>query len=194
MSVPLIGGDLMQGRQCASGASDLRRPRTALRFAVALLATYLTGTEAPAAEGGSDVPLYRQAAVPLEQRVEDLLGRMTLEEKIAQLTCIWNRKKEVLTPSGDFDSAKARQLFPAGIGQVARPSDLDGIGDPFIRPYRDARQTVSLVNAIQHYALEHTRLGIPVLFHEEGLHGYVAAMPPAFRRRSRSPAPGTRSW
>ncbi len=57
---------------------------------------------------------------------------------------------------------------------MARPSDLRGTGDPFATPYRDAKQTVALVNAIQHYAVKDTRLGIPVLFHEEGLHGYAA--------------------
>jgi beta-glucosidase len=120
------------------------------------------------------LPLYRDPKAPLEQRVEDLLGRMTLEEKIAQISCIWNRKQEILTPAGDLDAAKARQVFPAGIGQVARPSDLRGSGNPYEQPYRDARQTVALVNAFQHFAVNDTRLGIPVLFHEEGLHGYVA--------------------
>ena len=62
-----------------------------------------------------------------------------------------------------------------GIGQIARPSDLRGSGDdPLTQSFRDARQTVALVNAIQHYAVKETRLGIPVLFHEEGLHGYAA--------------------
>jgi beta-glucosidase len=113
--------------------------------------------------------------VPLERRVEDLLGRMTLAEKIAQITCIWDHKKDFLDAAGNFDAAKARAAFPAGIGQVARPSDLNGSGGDLLQqPLRDARQTVALVNAIQHFARQDTRLGIPVLFHEEGLHGYVA--------------------
>ena len=41
-------------------------------------------------------------------------------------------------------------------------------------PGRDVRGTIRLVNALQHWAVEHTRLGIPILFHEEGLHGYAA--------------------
>ena len=45
-------------------------------------------------------------------------------------------------------------MFPAGIGQVARPSDLRGSGNPYEQPYRDARQTVALVNAIQHFAVK----------------------------------------
>ena len=121
-----------------------------------------------------DQPVYKDPNAPLEQRVEDLLSRMTLEEKIAQITTIWNRKQEILTAAGDFDAAKARKIFPAGIGQVARPSDLRGSGSPYEQPYRNARETVALVNAMQHFAMKDTRLGIPILFHEEGLHGYVA--------------------
>jgi beta-glucosidase len=120
-------------------------------------------------------PPYKDVSVPLEQRVEDLLSRMTLAEKIAQITCIWDRKQQILDASGNLDAAKAHTVFPDGIGQVARPSDLHGSGgSPLQTPFRDARQTISLVNAIQHYAVEHTRLGIPVLFHEESLHGYAA--------------------
>src|SRR5690606_9780720 len=48
------------------------------------------------------------------------------------------------------------------------------VGSPFKTPFRNERETVELVNAIQRHALNDTRLGIPVLFHEEGLHGYAA--------------------
>src|SRR5579864_6714388 len=105
---------------------------------------------------------YQDLSVPLEQRVDDLLARMTLEEKIAQITTVWNRKREIFTATNDFDPAKAQRVFPAGIGHIARPSDLRGGGDdPLTQPFRDARQTVALVNAIQHYAMKETRLGIP---------------------------------
>src|ERR1700760_3282282 len=109
----------------------------------------------------ADKPLYRDPKADVEQRIDDLLGRMTLDEKIAQLTTVWTRKQEIFTASNDFDPAKTHQVFPNGIGHMARPSDLEGTGDPFETPYRDAKQTVSLVNAIQHYAAKNTRLGIP---------------------------------
>jgi beta-glucosidase len=143
------------------------------RFALGALLLPLISVAAAAADTSG--PLYKDPAAPLEQRVEDLLTRMTLAEKIAQITCIWDRKQQILNADGNFDLAKARAGFAAGIGQVARPSDPHGSGgDPLQQPFRDARQTVSLVNAIQHFAVENTRLGIPVLFHEEGLHGYAA--------------------
>jgi beta-glucosidase len=119
-------------------------------------------------------PLYKDAHAPVEQRVEDLLARMTLDEKIAQITTIWTKKGEMFDAQGNFDPAKARQVHPAGIGHFARPNDLTGGGNPNTEVFRDAKQTVALVNAIQRYQMNETRLGIPALFHEEGLHGYAA--------------------
>ncbi len=145
-------------------------------MAIRLRAGFLTGMAAitsVAAHAGA-VPVYLNPQAPVEQRVEDLLGRMTLDEKIAQLTTVWTRKQEIFTPANDFDAKKAHEVFPAGIGHMARPSDLRGTGDPLEQPYRDAKQTVALVNSIQHYAVKETRLSVPVLFHEEGLHGYAA--------------------
>jgi beta-glucosidase len=138
------------------------------------LGTFLALTALSLTATGRESLLYKDPSAPVEQRVEDLLGRMTLDEKISQITTVWVRKQEIFTPGGDFDPARAHEVFPAGIGHMARPSDLRGPGSPFEQPYRDARQTVALVNAIQHYAMKETRLGIPVLFHEEGLHGYAA--------------------
>lgn len=143
-------------------------PRRASMLIVALLAAV------PAlAQQRAERPVYRNPAAPLEQRVEDLLARMTQDEKIAQITAIWTQKKQLFDGAGRFDPAAARRLYPSGIGHFSRPGDLVGPGDPFTTPYRDVRQTIELVNAMQRYALG-TRLGIPVLFHEEGLHGYAA--------------------
>jgi beta-glucosidase len=145
------------------------------RVCTPILLVALSWAAAAIAADRPAVAPYQDPSVPLERRVEDLLARMTLAEKIAQITCIWDHKKDLLDAAGNFDEAKARAAFPAGIGQVARPSDLNGSGgDPLQQAFRDARQTVALVNAIQHFAVTDTRLGIPVLFHEEGLHGYAA--------------------
>lgn len=147
--------------------------KTALHGLFVAAALVLTGAT-DAAESPRGEPLYRNPAAPVEQRVEDLLSRMTLEEKIAQITTVWTRKNDVLDARGNFDPAKARKLYPAGIGHFARPNDLRGLGNPVDHPFRDERQTVALVNAIQRYQMKETRLGIPTLFHEEGLHGYAA--------------------
>ena len=60
--------------------------------------------------------IYRNSAASTEQRVEDLLGRMTQEEKIAQITSIWTQKKQLFDANGQFDPAAARRLYPHGIG------------------------------------------------------------------------------
>lgn len=137
------------------------------------LSATLTVAVAAAAAPATKV-VYKDPSALVEQRVEDLLARMTLEEKIAQITTIWTKKDQLFTPAGDFDAEKARSQYPGGIGHVARPNDLRGLGSPVQTPFRDERQTVELVNAIQRYSVKKTRLGIPTLFHEEGLHGYAA--------------------
>jgi beta-glucosidase len=118
--------------------------------------------------------LYKDSSAPVEARVEDLLARMTLQEKVAQMRCLWDAKVAVFDPKLELDPRKMRQAYPDGIGCFARPSDATGPASPRLVPGRDVRATVRLVNALQHVAVEHTRLGIPIMFHEEGLHGYAA--------------------
>ncbi|MEM8931667.1 MAG: glycoside hydrolase family 3 protein, partial [Acidobacteriota bacterium] len=65
-------------------------------------------------------------------------------------------------------------MIPHGAGQIARPSDNWQRGVSGVDPNRSARETVELVNAVQRWHVEETRLGIPVMFHEEGLHGFQA--------------------
>jgi beta-glucosidase len=117
----------------------------------------------------SGVLQYRSPALSAEKRVKDLLSRMTLEEKAAQMLCIWQKKSQTLVDAdGNFDSVKAKQSFKDGhgLGQVGRPSDA-GKG-------LNARRMAETTNAIQRFFIENSRLGIPVVFHEECLHGHAA--------------------
>jgi len=126
-----------------------------------------------AAQSVQAAPLYRDANAPIEARVNDLLARMTLEEKLAQIITTWQSKRQIYGPNQSFDAAAAARVFPNGIGQMGRPSDRAGApGIPRANRWRDARETVAFTNAVQRWAVDDTRLGIPVLFHEEGLHGY----------------------
>ena len=122
------------------------------------------------------VPPYKNPGLPPARRVKDLLGRMTLEEKAAQMVCVWQQKQEKLVDDqGRFDPAKAKAAFRKrhGLGQVGRPSDA---GSPPGEPWKGqtARGMAELTNAIQKFFLENSRLGIPVIFHEECLHGLAA--------------------
>ncbi len=112
---------------------------------------------------------YKNPNLPAERRVKDLLSRMTLEEKAAQMLCVWQKKADTLVDAkGNFDLQKARTAFKDGngLGQVGRPSDA-GKG-------KNGRETAELTNAIQKFFIENSRLGIPVFFHEECLHGQAA--------------------
>lgn len=114
-------------------------------------------------------PPYLDATLPAEKRAADLLGRMTLEEKVAQMQCVWNDKATtLLDDAGRFDPQRAKEHFghEHGLGQVGRPGDTAGGASP--------ADFATLTNAIQRFFLENSRLGIPVQFHDECLHGLVA--------------------
>ena len=68
--------------------------------------------------------MYRDASRPVDQRVADLLGRMTIDEKVAQLQGIWNQKSRIQNADGTFNPAAAKALLGNGIGQVSRPSEI----------------------------------------------------------------------
>lgn len=103
--------------------------------------------------------LYRDPSQSVETRVTDLLSRMTLAEKCAQLVGPFGLDE----PNGSFSPAFARQHFMDGIAYVSSH-----------HRNRDMRQTVAYLNAMQKFLREETRLGIPALAVGEGLHGYMA--------------------
>ncbi|MGH9523631.1 MAG: glycoside hydrolase family 3 N-terminal domain-containing protein [Terriglobales bacterium] len=112
---------------------------------------------------------YKNPRLPAERRAKDLLARMTLAEKAAQMVCVWQTKAVTLVGAdGKFDYDKAKRAFKHGngVGQVGRPSDAG--------PGLNAREMAEFTNQVQRFFLEHSRLGIPVIFHEECLHGHAA--------------------
>ncbi len=114
------------------------------------------------AVGRGQQPASRPAdpgATTVDARVADLLGRMTLEEKVAQLCCL--EAKAFSDASGKPDAALAEKLLAGGIGEIG----------PVRQPIG---QEIGFKNAVQRYARERTRLGIPVIFHDEGCHGVLA--------------------
>jgi beta-glucosidase len=121
-----------------------------------------------------DRPAYQDARLPVDARVSDLLGRMTLEEKAAQLQALWLKQADISDASHAFSPEKAKAVLAHGLGQVARPSEAGTSGGKGPPPTRSAREHAAFVNAVQKYVVENTRLGIPVMFHEEALHGLVA--------------------
>src|SRR5687767_9823280 len=115
------------------------------------LSTILLVLCLPAARAGSQAPApYRNATLPIEARVRDLLARMTLEEKFWQLFMI---PGDLDTPANDYSHG----IF----GLQTRPAKDGGT----------ARAHAERINAIQKYFVEQTRLGIPIIPFEEAVHG-----------------------
>jgi beta-glucosidase len=105
-------------------------------------------------------PSYRDPSVSLEERVEQLLSLMTLDEKLAQLGCLWSTS---FVRAGTFDPEEVARQMPHGIGQVTRIGAATGL---------HPGESAAFMNAIQRVALERTRLGIPVIVHEEATGGF----------------------
>ena len=103
---------------------------------------------------------YRDPSLPQPRRLADLLTRMTLAEKLAQLTCRWRWMPLMIGSGGAIVDEAARRLLGQGLGTLSR-----------LREDLEPGPSASAANAVQRWVLEHTRLGIPVLFHGEGLHG-----------------------
>ncbi len=114
-----------------------------------------------------DIP-YRDPSRSVSERVDDLLTRMSLEEKIAQVGSRWVFE---LLDGVKFSEPKAASMLAHGLGQVTR---LTGSAPLSVR---DAAE---LGNTIQHYLVEQTRLGIPAIIHEECCSGLMALGATAF--------------
>ena len=105
--------------------------------------------------------LYRDSTQSIETRVHDLVARMTLDEKCAQLGSYWVFE---LLDNFAFSDGRAAKLLSAGIGQITRIG-----GASILRP----NEAAELANTIQKYLLEQTRLGIPAIVHEECCSGLM---------------------
>jgi beta-glucosidase len=147
---------------------SLRCGKVAARLCVAL-AVVCAFVPSAATRSQEKTPDYKNPRLPVERRVADLLGRMTLEEKVAQLVCLWTGRPQVgpqtdfSTDRGDFSPEKAREVMKYGIGQIARQ-----------RERKDPREAARFANVLQKWLVEQTRLGIPAIFHDEILHGLMA--------------------
>ncbi len=134
------------------------------------MACFLFGAMFPLAEAQQSEPgndaraLYREAGAPVEKRIDDLLRRMTLEEKARQLDLYAaagtledrHTGKDHVALDAAFLPDKAQEMWGSlGVGGI-----------------HDVYPTSVQSNAIQSWVIAHNRLGIPALFIEEGLHGF----------------------
>lgn len=108
----------------------------------------------------SKIPIYKNPKLAVSTRVSDLLSRMTIEEKVAQLMGLWKGGIEEFDDEFLKDPEKKKETFGKGANSI-HPTFL-GVKD-----------TVEIRNKIQKYFVEETRLGIPVFFVDEGQHGMM---------------------
>jgi len=97
--------------------------------------------------------LYRDPHASIGERVENLLALMTLDEKLAQLGCLWST---AFVSTGTLNVNTIIEKMPHGIGQVTRIGASTGL---------HPEESAAFMNAIQQVAVERTRLGIPVIVH-----------------------------
>lgn len=119
--------------------------------------------------------LYENRRAPVERRIDDLLGRMTLEEKTCQLATLYGYKavlKDML-PTPEWD----HEIWKDGIANV--DEQLNGFRVTTKYDWPPAAH-VEAINTIQRWFVEHTRLGIPVDFSNEGIRGIMVARATSF--------------
>jgi beta-glucosidase len=140
---------------------NLARPSLVARIALVFISCVFASAQNPP---------YRNPEFPIERRIADLLSRMTLEEKIAQMEGVWETRQFFKDPQtlfvdeqGNFLPDHAATLIKDGLGGMSRPSE-----------HRDPQVMAEFTNTLQKWVIENTRLGIPLLFHDECLHGHVA--------------------
>src|SRR5271166_3961547 len=121
-------------RLCDSFArgTPMKRCLISLIVAIALLSLMA------AAQAQSASAPYKNPSLAFDERVKDLLGRMTLEEKVAQMVSTWqshgshvSEQTYVVSADGKIDMEKAKAMLKHGLGEFSRPSEaLSGVSHP----------------------------------------------------------------
>jgi beta-glucosidase-like glycosyl hydrolase len=166
--------DLSVQRSVGSGEGD-RRARRLGRLAKLLgLLVVLLGLALPAgtqieAQSSAGVPIYLDPKQPIERRVDDLMSRMTLKEKVGQLNlpCVYVDELGKTIPEKKIACRK----FAAGTytNEIGPGCGFFTLADTIL--HKGVKEQVEYFNDLQKIALTQTRLKIPLLEDEEGTHG-----------------------
>jgi beta-glucosidase len=147
-----------------------------------LVASLILALALPAAAQDGDLPLYRQADAPVDARVEDLLARMTVPEKVGQMMQLTlqavthEASGAVAGPSAALDGAGQAQQYedydidPAKLREALVEHHLGSMLNVVAQGY-DVPTWRSIIEEIQRMATEETRLGIPILYGVDAVHG-----------------------
>lgn len=126
-------------------------------------AATLSSAQMPHSSGNANAP-YENPSVPIDERVRDLVGRMTIEEKARQL--------DMFTGAPDLVDKTIDKRHAAPDAKLRQNAAEKLIGSLGAGTIHDLYPQPGLANEIQRWVIEHSRLGIPVLFTGEGLHGF----------------------
>ncbi len=153
----------------ASGPSDVRRFLKTFKALILILFVALPCWSKTVAQSKSSTPLYLDAKQPIEVRVDDLMQRMTLKEKIGQLNLpcgyvdkLGNTGLEKMDAARKFAGGTFTTEIGPGSGFFTLANTIK---------LNDLPQQVKYFNELQNIALTQTRLKIPLLEDEEGTHG-----------------------
>lgn len=125
--------------------------------------------------GARNLYPYQDAALPIDQRIEDLLSRMTVEEKVGQLVCLmgWDSYQIEGKKVGISETFR-HQVDSMHVGMYWAVFRADPWTQKTIANGLNPALAASAANAMQRYAIEHSRLGIPLFLAEEAPHGHMA--------------------
>ena len=159
----------------------LRRPIIATLLAIGLATALSASAVARTAASASSQPAYLNASLPVQARVSDLLGRMTLPEKIGQMVQIEQSqvtdKTSACTSQSGFNLpnpvCEQKILVDDHAGSILAggsdiPIDTTGKGGPG----NTGLDWATEYNTMQSYAIAHSRLHIPVIFGVNAVHGF----------------------
>jgi beta-glucosidase len=148
------------------GREDIMQSRRAVALCL-FLALYARGARA---QQEAAQPIYKDPKASTSARINDLIKRMTLEERVAQLESFTNKP---VVPGMNYETAiegdrlnetVLKKYFSYGIGTYAFMDEFSGMSG-------DALAGANHRNLLQSWVLKNTRLGIPIMFHGEALHG-----------------------
>ena len=147
--------------------SRMQRPAkraTLLSLFCCAACLFIPADPAPVHAQANRTPLYKQSGAPIEARIDDLIHRMTLEEKARQLD-MYSSAREIVDKHTDDTHAALDAVF--------LPEKAQSLwGDLGVGSIHDLNPTPEQANTIQKWVIAHNRLGIPALLIEEGLHGF----------------------
>lgn len=126
--------------------------------------------------GGDSSPKYKDSTLSPEERADDLLSRMTLEEKIGQVICPlgWPMYEKTSDSTVTISDAYKDFIDNQHGGMLWAVFRADPWTRKTLETGLDPELAAEAYNAMQRYAIEHSRLGLPIILAEEAPHGHMA--------------------